>query len=177
MGQRAPDGSDCANPASPVATWRLAEAFVVLAALAVLATLLRAPRTSLFLRRPSRSVIIRWSVVGFVVADPWRWPGFLVAAVALAAVGATVGRRVVAGATARDRHLRLPVLAYLAVISLMVACAAAAGNAWAFAGAVAFLVSDSVLGWRQFVSERRWMPVTIMVTYHLGQAGLVVSLV
>jgi hypothetical protein len=31
--QAAADGSDCANLGSPVATWRMAEAFVVLAAL------------------------------------------------------------------------------------------------------------------------------------------------
>jgi hypothetical protein len=40
-----------------------------------------------------------------------------------------------------------------------------------------FVASDSVLGWRQFVGSSRWMPVTIMVTYHLGQAGLVASLI
>jgi len=38
------------------------------------------------------------------------------------------------------------------------------------------VASDSVLGWRQFVADARWMPVTIMITYHLGQAGLVASL-
>jgi membrane protease YdiL (CAAX protease family) len=63
------DGSDCANPASPVATWRLAEAFVVLASLAVLAMALKAPRSSLFLRWPARRVV-RWSIVGFLVAGP-----------------------------------------------------------------------------------------------------------
>jgi membrane protease YdiL (CAAX protease family) len=65
----AADGSDCANPASPVATWRIAEAFVVLASLAVLAMALKAPRTSLFLRWPARRVV-RWSIVGFLVAGP-----------------------------------------------------------------------------------------------------------
>ena len=63
------------------------------------------------------------------------------------------------------------------MISLMVAAAAAAGNAWAVAGAVLFLASDTILGWRQFVAQRPWMPVTIMVTYHLAQAALVISLV
>ena len=65
----AADGSDCANPASPVAAWRLAEAVVVLAALAVLATVLHASRTSLLLRRPARQVV-RWSIVAFLVAGP-----------------------------------------------------------------------------------------------------------
>jgi membrane protease YdiL (CAAX protease family) len=65
----AADGSDCANLGSPVAAWRMAEAFVVLATLGVLATALRAPRTSLFLRWPARRVV-RWSIVGFLVAGP-----------------------------------------------------------------------------------------------------------
>jgi membrane protease YdiL (CAAX protease family) len=65
----AADGSDCANLASPVAAWRMAEAFVVLAALGILATVLHAPRTSLFLRWPARAVV-RWSVIGFLVVGP-----------------------------------------------------------------------------------------------------------
>jgi membrane protease YdiL (CAAX protease family) len=65
----AADGSDCASLGSPVAAWRLTEAVVVLAALAVLATVLRASRTSLLLRRPARWVV-RWSVVGFLLAGP-----------------------------------------------------------------------------------------------------------
>ena len=62
-----------------------------------------------------------------------------------------------AGASSRARSnvapaLRVPVASYLGVISLMVAAAAAAGNAWAIAGAVLFLTSDTILGWRQFVA-------------------------
>lgn len=65
----ASDGSDCANPASPVAVWRVAEAVVVLTALTVLAIVLQAPRASLLLRWPARAVV-RWSIVGFLVAGP-----------------------------------------------------------------------------------------------------------
>ncbi len=65
----AADGSDCANLGSPVAAWRMAEAFVVLAGLGVLATVLHAPRTSLLLRWPARRVV-RWSIAGFLVAGP-----------------------------------------------------------------------------------------------------------
>ena len=52
-----------------MAVWRLAEALVVLASLTVLAMVLHAPRTSLFLRRPARR-IERWSIVGFLVVGP-----------------------------------------------------------------------------------------------------------
>jgi membrane protease YdiL (CAAX protease family) len=65
----AADGSDCANPTSPVATWRALEAIVVLATLGGLAGVLRASRTSLLLRLPARPVV-RWSIVGFLVTGP-----------------------------------------------------------------------------------------------------------
>ena len=65
----AADGSDCANLASPVAIWRLAEAAVVLGCLAILAAVLRADRSSLALRMPARP-IVRWSILGFLVAGP-----------------------------------------------------------------------------------------------------------
>ena len=68
------------------------------------------------------------------------------------------------------------VSAYLLAISLMFCAAVATGNPWAIVGAGLFVASDSVLGWRQFVGSASWMPVTVMVTYHLGQAGLVASL-
>lgn len=116
-------------------------------------------------------------VVGFVLAEPWRWWSFALTWIGLGALAVTIGRRIVAGAVARRTQLRVPVATYLGVISLMVAAAAAAGNAWALGGAILFLASDTVLGWRQFVAPRSWMPVTIMVTYHLGQAALVISLI
>ncbi len=65
----AADGSDCANLVSPVAVWRLAEAAVVLGCLAILAAVLRAGRSSLALQMPARP-IVRWSILGFLVAGP-----------------------------------------------------------------------------------------------------------
>ena len=69
-----------------------------------------------------------------------------------------------------------PVLAYLVVISLMAIAAWATGEPWLMAGAALFVASDTILGWRNFVNRRPWMPLAVMVTYHLGQAGLVASL-
>lgn len=63
------DGSDCADPLSPVATWRAIEALVVVTALAILAVVLRATPASLSLRRPAR----RWerrAAFGFLVSGP-----------------------------------------------------------------------------------------------------------
>lgn len=78
-----------------------------------------------------------------------------------------------------------PVLAYVVVISVMVVTALTApgANEWsresilaAALGAGLFYVSDALIGIHRFVKEQTWAPVTIMVTYHLGQLGLVYAL-
>ena len=67
----------------------------------------------------------------------------------------------------------------MAVIAAMVTCALASGNALAALGAVLFMASDALIAETRFVDSQlhRWAPVVIMVTYHLGQAGLTLSLV
>jgi uncharacterized membrane protein YhhN len=114
--------------------------------------------------------------IGFLVAPDWRWIGIVLAAPAMAALVLTIGRRIVRAAGERAPALRGPVAAYLAVISTMAVTAAAAGDGWAIVGAALFVVSDTILGWRQFVRADRWMSPAVMITYHLGQAGLVLSL-
>lgn len=114
--------------------------------------------------------------IGFVVADDWRWVGFAVGAVVMVVVGALLGRHIVAGASARSPVLGGAVVAYLVAIGTMFAAAIAAGNGVAWLGAGLFVASDTILGWRMFVREQRWMAPAIMVTYHLGQLGLVLSL-
>ena len=89
---------------------------------------------------------------------------------------ASVGMVVVKGAAAKDRALKTPVLAYLCVISAMAAVGWATGLPWVIAGSTLFVVSDAVLGYRQFVQARPWMPVAIMVTYHGAIASLALSL-
>ena len=59
-----PRGADCASLVSPPAIWRLAEAVLVLGAVAVLGVWLRASPASLYLRWPSARVL-QVSVVGF----------------------------------------------------------------------------------------------------------------
>ena len=117
-------------------------------------------------------------VIGFVLAEPWRWWSF-----ALAWIGLVRPRGHARPAHRRGRRrtppaLRMPVTSYLGVISLMVAAAAAAGNTWAVAGAVAVL--DVRHDPRMAAVRRpsgRGCRVTIMVTYHLAQAALVISLI
>jgi alkenylglycerophosphocholine/alkenylglycerophosphoethanolamine hydrolase len=69
-----------------------------------------------------------------------------------------------------------PVLAYLLVISAMVASAIGSGDAWAMAGALLFFASDGTLAWNKFVSPFKGGRLAVIVTYHLGQLGLVLSL-
>jgi uncharacterized membrane protein YhhN len=114
--------------------------------------------------------------VGLVVAPDWSWSAFGAALVAMALLAGTVGVQIVRSARRSKPVLGPAVTAYLLAISVMFCAAAATGNWFAIVGAALFVTSDSVLGWRQFVGSARWMPVTIMVTYHLGQAGLVASL-
>ncbi|MEO7398085.1 MAG: lysoplasmalogenase [Ilumatobacteraceae bacterium] len=112
----------------------------------------------------------------FVTLHAGRPAWGLVAAAVLAVHGAVVGRRIVAGATTKEHALRLPVIAYLIVIITMTVVASATGRWWAISGAFAFVLSDTLLGWRAFVSERSWMALAVMVTYHAALVGLALSL-
>jgi membrane protease YdiL (CAAX protease family) len=68
-----PSGADCASITSPTAVWRTAEAGVVIGTLAILAWALRTRpvdlRVDLLLRMPALWVV-RWSIIGFLVAGP-----------------------------------------------------------------------------------------------------------
>lgn len=101
-----------------------------------------------------------------------------VAGVIVAAAAIPLGRRIVAGVRSTGEDgLAAPVVAYMVVISAMVVSALAAGGGWAAAGAVLFYVSDALIGWTRFVGPVPAGRVAVRVTYHLGQAGLVLSLV
>ena len=103
-----------------------------------------------------------------------------VAAIPVVIVAGLLGARFLraARATGHDELLG-PLVAYMAVIAAMVTCALASGNVLAALGAVLFMASDALIAETRFVGDRphRWAPIVIMVTYHLGQAGLTLSLV
>lgn len=106
---------------------------------------------------------------------PTWWLGGVAAGLAAVLV-ATAGRRIVAGAAAKDAALRIPVLAYLTIISAMAICGWATGMGWVIAGTTLFVISDSLLGWRQFVKPHAWMAPLVMITYHGAIASLALSL-
>ncbi len=107
------------------------------------------------------------------LAHPWLAAP---AALVLVVHAGVVGRRIVAGAARKEPALRVPVSAYLVVITSMAIVAAMTGNWWGIAGAFAFVLSDTFLGWRAFVAEKAWMALAVMVTYHAAIVGLALSL-
>jgi alkenylglycerophosphocholine hydrolase len=104
----------------------------------------------------------------------------LVAVTALRIYGAIVD-----GLAATGRHsLKMPVLAYVAAISLMLISALLTlirsewdpGAAWLLSsGAILFFVSDALLGWNKFVRQLRYGNIQVIITYHLGQALIVLG--
>jgi uncharacterized membrane protein YhhN len=98
-----------------------------------------------------------------------------VAIVAVPAVG-LAARYVGALRRGGQGALVAPVLAYVTAIGAMVASSIAVGNAWAIGGASLFFVSDALIAETRFVGPRRGGRVAIMVTYHLAQGALVLSL-
>lgn len=119
-------------------------------------------------------------VVGFALGPGTAGALVLGAAIALA-VAVPTGARLIRAVRRNAPALVGPVAAYVLVIASMVACATAWGNGWAVAGAWLFFVSDALIGESRFVhpewADARGARLAIIVTYHLGQAGLVVSLV
>ena len=104
--------------------------------------------------------------------------GLLVLGIAVVLVlGVVIGRRIVAGAAERDPAMRIPVAAYVTVISAMVATGVGTGEPWLIGAAALFYCSDAILGWERFVRSERWMGLAVMVTYHLAQAGFTLFLV
>jgi uncharacterized membrane protein YhhN len=101
----------------------------------------------------------------------------IVSAIPVTVASALIGGRVLRSLRERDRtELIVPVSAYIGVLAVMVAAALATGEPMAAFGAVFFMASDSLIAWNRFVTPMPWAPVTIMVTYHVAQTLLVLSL-
>jgi uncharacterized membrane protein YhhN len=100
--------------------------------------------------------------------------GVVLVLIAMAVLGTRILRGVRAGP---EPELTGPVVAYMSVISVMVASAIGTGSVAAVAGATSFYASDALIAWNRFIRETRHSRVSIMVTYHLAQVALVLSLV
>ena len=82
--------------------------------------------------------------------------------------------------------LKIPVLIYSLVISVMVYSAWMTWTrpGWlplaalsASVGALLFYVSDSILAWDRFVNPLKHGRLKVMVTYHLGQFGIILGVI
>ncbi|MET1002411.1 MAG: lysoplasmalogenase, partial [Acidimicrobiia bacterium] len=102
----------------------------------------------------------------------------LVIALVLVVPGTVVLTRRFVGALARggDQSMAPAIVFYAVVISAMAVGAVAGGTAVGIAGALLFLMSDSLIAEHRFGLAREWQPLTIIVTYHLALTGLVLGL-
>jgi uncharacterized membrane protein YhhN len=132
----------------------------------------------------------RWFMAGlaaFLAAHLAYIDGFLVrgvegrllvySAAAVAVASLAIGGAIVAAVLkSRRRAVVAPVSFYLLAISAMVALAGATGRPAAIGGAVLFYISDGLIAWNRFVRPLSWSALPVIITYHLGQALLVLSL-
>jgi alkylglycerol monooxygenase len=113
----------------------------------------------------------------FGLRDPFV-AAIAVGLLASAAIGATVGRRLL---RASPEQLRPAVAVYLVVILGMATLATGTLVPAAIVGAWCFVASDALLGWSLFVDpdggERPGRRVAIMAMYHAAQVLLVLSVV
>lgn len=115
-------------------------------------------------------------VTGFVTAGV-SGPAVLVGGAVVAVLCLAGGGRVLTAVRAGgEPGLTVPVGVYIVVLAAMVTAAVGHGRVVAVVGALAFLVSDGMIAWNRFVRRLPGAPVAIMVTYHVGQAALVLSL-
>jgi uncharacterized membrane protein YhhN len=115
--------------------------------------------------------------VAGMASDLDSWAFVAIGLLVVAAAGGVVAPRIVEGVRANAPDLVVPVLAYMAVISTMVVFSFGRGAALGIIGALLFYCSDAILAWNRFVTPSRLLQVAVMVTYHLAQLGLVLSLI
>jgi uncharacterized membrane protein YhhN len=100
--------------------------------------------------------------------DPqsWAWGALVVLGVCLLATRQVAPSTYLRGGYA----LAVPVALYTIVIGAMVIMGYDTGVGLIAAGATVFAASDTILARDRFVRPLPWAPVAVMVTYHLGQA-------
>jgi uncharacterized membrane protein YhhN len=103
-------------------------------------------------------------------------PLVLVAVVGALAIIAVIAPKIVRGARREAPALGIAVTAYITVIVAMLLSAWSSGVPAAAAGSVLFVASDAMIGWSRFVRRFAGHELAIIVTYHVAQALLVISL-
>ena len=115
-----------------------------------------------------------------------NWQGVIFLVGIAAIIAWLYGRLAAALERKGQQAMKLPVLVYSLVISLMVFSALMTGwrDGWqglpavlVSIGAIFFYASDSMLAWDRFVQPLSHARLRVMVTYHLGQLGIVIGAV
>lgn len=114
-------------------------------------------------------------IAGFAT-EPLSGTALAFGTVVVAVAASTVGARILRAVRSGDAKMTGPVGVYMSAIGVMVVLAFGTAEPLAIAGAALFFSSDSMIAWDRFVRPFRWARPAIMVTYHLAQAGLVLSL-
>jgi uncharacterized membrane protein YhhN len=116
-------------------------------------------------------------VIGFVV-DGVSAVGLALGLLVVLAAVVLLARRIVVAVSGSDEPaLMAPVVAYIGVISAMVVSAFGTLEPAAVGGSLLFYASDALIAWNRFVREQPHGRLAVIVTYHLGQVALVLSLV
>ncbi len=97
----------------------------------------------------------------------------LLAAAVVAVAAALVVPPLVRAVSAQNRTLTIAVIVYMGALAATTVAAASTAVLVAALGGAAFFVSDALLGWGRFVGPTPGGRKLVMITYHLGQAGLV----
>jgi len=125
----------------------------------------------------------------YIVGINKTLPGFslpgVILLVIVAVTAVQIYRRVADSLKAKGlAKLRMPVLAYTCVISVMLLSAllTLVGTDWVTSaalavsvGALLFFLSDAVLAWNKFVAPLPNGRIINITTYHLGQVGIVMG--
>jgi alkenylglycerophosphocholine/alkenylglycerophosphoethanolamine hydrolase len=124
-------------------------------------------------------------IAGFTPNPPPINLASLILALLVIVNASLISRRILAGLqnTANTR-LKIPVLAYVMIINLMLFSAAltlvrpewvAMPATLASGGAYLFFLSDTILGWNKFVAPVRHGRLLVRVTYQVGQALIIIG--
>ncbi len=161
------------TPAVPAMRWW----FVAALLLSLLGdVLLMLPREELFVAGLGSFLVAHVAYVVGLNIGGVSGLRILIGAVLAGTVLLAIGPTIVKGASERDKVLGPPVAVYMGVLGAMFVMAVGAGPVVGIVGAALFMLSDACIGWSQFVAQFTHSRLAIMITYHVAQILLVVSM-
>lgn len=123
-------------------------------------------------------------IVGLNFSPPPVTPASMLLVLVVLLASLQIARSLLSSLSGEQSSLHKPVLIYSAVITMMLISALLAlmkpaipgyGALLLSAGALLFYLSDTLLAWNRFVSPIPDARIKVIVSYHLGQIGLLVG--